>query len=113
MLAEYYGFDDYGGSEYEVINGHFTGKKALLKKERKPEYLKELVAKHGASYDGSIAVGDSESDIPMLEAVEHPIAFNPTKLLFDHARAQGWKIVVERKNVVYEMEPTERAYRLK
>lgn len=112
LLANYYGFDDYGGSEYEVKDGRYTGVKEVLKSERKPEYLKELVAKHGATFAGSIGVGDSESDIPMLEAVEHPIAFNPTKLLQAHALAKGWPIVVERKNVVYRLEPHSGSYLL-
>lgn len=104
MMAEYYGFDDFGGSVYEIKNGYFTGKKDVLKSERKPEYLKTLVDKYGASYEGSIAVGDSESDIPMLDVVSRPIAFNPTRKLFDHARKNGWQIVIERKNVIYELE---------
>ena len=112
MLAEYYGFDGYGGSEYEVVNGHYTGKKEVLQRERKPELLKALAARHGASYKDSIAVGDSESDIPMLEAVERPVAFNPTKFLYDHAVTNGWKIVVERKNVIYELEPSQNGYSL-
>ncbi len=103
LLANYYGFDDFGGSIYEIKNGKFTGRKQVLKRERKPEYLKELVAKYGLTYKDSIGVGDSESDIAMLEMVEQPIAFNPTKLLFDHAKAAEWKIVVERKNVIYEL----------
>lgn len=112
MLADYYGFDDYGGSEYEIKNGVFSGKKEVLKRERKPEYLKELVQKHNATYTGSIAVGDSESDIPMLEAVEQPIAFNPTRLLYDHAKQQGWKIIVERKNVIYRLVMSDGVYSL-
>jgi len=81
LLADYYQFDDYGGSVYEVKDGYFTGQKEVLKRERKPTYLKELVTKHGATWAGSIAVGDSESDIPMLASVERPIAFNPTNEL--------------------------------
>lgn len=112
MLAEYYDFDDYGGSEYEVINGVYTGKKEVLKSERKPEYLELLAQKHGATYSGSVAVGDSEGDIPMLEAVEQSVAFNPTKQLFEHAFSKKWKIVVERKNVVYELQPGHGTYKL-
>ncbi len=105
-FATYYGFDDFGGSEYEVKDGYFTGRKlVLLKRERKPELLNQLVDKHGGTWEGSLAAGDSESDIPMLGSVEQPIAFNPTRELFDHARANSWKIVVERKNMVYELEP--------
>ena len=109
-IAGYYGFDDFGGSQYEVKDGHFTGRKEILMSEAKPEFLKQLVAKHGADWKGSYAVGDSEGDIAMLKAVERPIAFNPTKKLFRQASEQGWKIVLERKNMVYELEYRDGSY---
>jgi HAD superfamily hydrolase (TIGR01490 family) len=112
LLAMYYGFDDSGGSVYELKDGKFTGHSKILKSERKPEFLKMLVKKHGASWKDRIAVGDSEGDIPMLSAVEKPVAFNPTKELFEHAAANGWKVVVERKNMIYEMEPQNGIYLL-
>jgi len=112
LLARYYGFDDWGGSEYLVKDGRFTGEKQVLLHDEKPQLLKKLVAKHAASYTGSIGVGDSESDIPMLSAVEKPIAFNPSRLLFDHAQAKKWQIVVERKNVIYKLEPSHGTYLL-
>jgi len=111
-LARHYDFDEALGTAYEVKDGHFTGKYDLLMSTRKPEKLKELVVRHGASWEGSIAVGDSESDIPMLSCVEQPIAFNPTKELFTHASKVGWKIVIERKNMVYELEPADGQYQL-
>lgn len=112
LLAEHYGFDDFGGTIYEQNGGHFTGKSTPLRSNRKPEYLKQLVKKHGATWQGSIGVGDSESDIPMLSLVEQPIAFNPSKKLFQHAKIQGWKIVLERKNMVYKLEPKDGTYEL-
>jgi len=112
MIAAYYGFDDFGGSEYEVKDGYFTGKKDVLMSDEKPKFLQKLVKKHGATMKGSIAVGDSESDIPMLSLVEKPIAFNPTKKLFTHAQEHNWQIVVERKNMIYRMEPDNGTYTL-
>ena len=112
LLANYYGFDDYGGSIYEVKGGFFTGRKEVLKSDRKPVFLKQLVEKHQVQWADSIGVGDSESDIPMLHAVEQPIAFNPTRSLFDHAREQQWRVVVERKNMVYQLELRGGEYRL-
>lgn len=110
LLAEHYRFDDFGGTVYEQKDGRFTGKSLPLRDERKPEYLKELVKRHNAAWHGSIGVGDSESDIPMLSLVEQPIAFNPSKKLFQYAYGQGWKVVVERKNMVYELEPKDGSY---
>lgn len=113
LLARYYEFDDFGGSVYEVKDGYFTGNKELLISDRKPEYLAGLVKKHGATWAGSVAVGDSESDIPMLSKVEQPVAFNPTKQLFEHAQSQQWPIVIERKNVIYKLESGADGYALK
>ncbi len=112
LVAKHYKFDDHGGSVYGVKNGRLTGLEHLLKRETKPVFLKELVKKHGASWRGSVAVGDSESDIPMLETVEQPIAFNPTKKLLRHARQAGWPVVIERKNMVYRLEPRNGSYQL-
>ena len=112
MLAKYYGFDDWGGSEYKSTNGRYNGQKYILKGEEKPKYLRELIQKHGATTDDSIGVGDSDGDIVMLNEVESPIAFNPNKPLFEHAKTQNWKIVVERKNVTYELEDGDGVYRL-
>jgi HAD superfamily hydrolase (TIGR01490 family) len=108
-LSDYYGFDHALGTVYEVVDGKFTGKEHghLHKKH---VALNELIKQHNLTLSGSIAVGDSEGDISMLDMVEKPIAFNPTKGLLDHAQKSGWKVVLERKNVVYELEPTDDQY---
>lgn len=113
LLAKHYGFDDFGGTTYEVKAGRFTGNNNPLRSTRKPEFLKELVAKHNATWQGSIAIGDSESDIPMLSIVERPIAFNPSSELFEHAKKANWEIVLERKNVIYQLAPKQGTYVLK
>ena len=48
----------------------------------------------------------------MLDIVEHPVAFNPDKGLYEAAVSHHWPIVVERKNVVYELKPDKDGYRL-
>mgnify|MGYP002336095458 FL=1 len=101
-IAGYYGFDDYIGSSYIYKNGRFTGEKQIAA-HQKDKALTQLVRKHSVTFKGSIAVGDSQSDIAMLEMVEQAIAFNPEKQLFTYAASKGWKIVVERKNMVYQL----------
>lgn len=108
-LAQYYGFDDASGNQYEIIANSFTGKHAHSV-ERKEATLKELIDKHSLTMDESIAVGDSENDIPLLDFVKHPIAFNPTNGLMERARAQQWRIVVERKNAIYDLRPSNQGY---
>lgn len=102
-IADYYGFDDYVGTEYLHADGRFTGEK-ILGSTNKNQTLEAFIAKHKLSLKDSYAVGDSEGDIPMLKMVENPIAFNPTQGLLDTAKAEGWQVVVERKNVVYKLE---------
>lgn len=109
MMADFYGFDDYIGTIYEHDGKNFTGN-VTVHKAGKHLILDSLVRKHKADYSGSVAVGDSEGDITMLEAVDQPIAMNPSRLLFEHARQNGWKIIVERKNMIYQLEPKNGSY---
>lgn len=110
-VAAYYGFDDYVGTVYKKKNGRFVGTKNM-QTTSKHLTLNKLISKHGATLMGSFAVGDSESDISMLEMAEQPIAFNPTKKLLETAKTHSWKVVIERKNVVYELEPGNGRYLL-
>lgn len=99
------GFDKVYGFFYETgPSGNFTGEVEDVDLIRnKAAVLERAAKKAGLSLDGSIGVGDTESDIPMLELVEVPVAFNPNKALYEHAQKRGWRVVVERKDVIYEM----------
>lgn len=108
-LGDHYGFNDAVGSIYTQKAGKFTGQKIIASKD-KSKLLEALVKKHNLTYSGSYAVGDSASDAPMLEKVENPIAFNPDQNLYKLAKQHSWKIVVERKNVIYELEKTHDQY---
>jgi HAD superfamily hydrolase (TIGR01490 family) len=111
-LAEYYGFDDYVGETLERIDGRFSGK-VTATVHSKGAILQSLVKKHGLTFKDSLGIGDGLSDQGLLELVETPIAFNPEQKLYAVARAHGWKIVIERKNMVYELEPHNGSYQLK
>jgi|SRR5579862_6152783 len=110
-IADYYGFDDYVGTTYERTGQGFSGAKTIGSLD-KDKTLKELVKKHGVSFKGSIGVGDSRSDISMLELVERAIALNPEADLFEHAKNAGWEVVLERKNMVYELKKRGSGYEL-
>lgn len=102
-VAEHHGFDDLVAAEFGVDDkGYLTGKNSSPIFD-KAAVLKSLVEKHQLSFDGSVGVGDTHSDIAMLKLVDQPIAFNPEKRLAKHAEKHGWEIVVERKNVVYTL----------
>jgi HAD superfamily hydrolase (TIGR01490 family) len=110
-IAEQFGFDHWTGTEYERKNGQFTGKVTVGSHDKKST-LQNFIKEHELSISGSYAVGDSKSDAVMLEIVENPIAFNPDRELLEIAKKNNWKIVVERKNVVYELEDSDGSYLL-
>lgn len=110
-IASYYGFDDFVGAKFIRSGDSFTGE-VESPFGKKHEVLKTMIKKHQAKMTGSIGVGDSAGDISMLEMVEKPITLNPEKELFDHAKKKGWKIVIERKNMVYELETKNGQYYL-
>ncbi len=98
------GFDKTYGFIYEVENGKLTGKSLYEDKiSDKSKILKHVIKKEGLSLQGSIGVGDSEGDINFLGVVANPICFNPNKKLYTKAVKKGWKIVVERKDVIYDL----------
>ena len=99
------GFDKAYGSMYEIgPQDRFTGK---MEDEHfifnKAAVLTRAVEKEGLTLAHSVGVGDTESDISFLEIVARPVCFNPNKKLYRYARRNKWKIVVERKDVIYEL----------
>lgn len=102
-FARRYGFDTWIGQEW-TRNGEFFSGPGNKTHTGKDKILQTFVKKHNLTFDGSYAVGDSNGDSGMLSIVENPIAFNPTKELLDKAIENKWKIVVERKNISYELE---------
>jgi HAD superfamily hydrolase (TIGR01490 family) len=104
--AQYLGFDYAFGSVYEVDNhGRYTGEATFEPSKDKGRLVKQYMYEHSLSFDGSYGIGDTESDISFLKLVEHPIAFNPNQNLRAAAVDGGWRVVVEKKDVIYEMTP--------
>ena len=96
-------FDAWVGQQWERGGEFFTG--TVVKTHTgKDKIIEDLVKKYDLTYEDSYAVGDSNGDSGMLSVVENPIAFNPTIELLDKAIKNKWKIVVERKNISYELE---------
>jgi len=105
-FARHMGFDDFRAREFETKDGVFTGR--CLNDDymrHKDQVLKDFLANEGLAADlnRSLAVGDTDGDIPMLKMVGKPVAFNPNATLAEYAKKKGWRIVVERKDVIYEI----------
>lgn len=111
LFAEKHGFNACIGTIHERNKaGKFTGKYERFVPGRKANIAKEFVKKHNLSYVDSYAVGDSAGDIDMLEIVEHPITFNPSEELLGAAQKNNWLIVIERKNIAYELKKGTNGY---
>lgn len=100
------GFNKVYGMFYEIgprdrFTGEVADKEFIL---NKAFVVKRAIEKEGLTLAGSLGVGDTESDIPFLELVDEPICFNPNAKLYAYARRNKWRIVVERKDVVYEIQ---------
>jgi len=99
------GFNKVYGRIYELgPQDSFTGKitdEHLI--ENKSYIVKRVLEQEDLILKDSIGVGDTTNDIPFLEMVKNPICFNPDHGLYRHAKRVGWNIVVERKNVIYEI----------
>jgi HAD superfamily hydrolase (TIGR01490 family) len=93
-VAGYLKIDDFICSELEVKDGHLTGRPSgrLCFGEEKARRLKDYCSNNNAEITDSWYYGDSESDIPPLSIVGHPVCVNPDKILRKTARERGWEI---------------------
>lgn len=104
-------FDKVYGTEFGVDeSGRYTGKVLHVPPQYKKEIITRYVKSHNLSLKGSFGVGDTQDDAGFLELVEDPIAFNPNYQLAQIAKKKGWKVVVERKDMVYEINPKKVKY---
>lgn len=100
-----HGFDKVYGRIYEIgPQDRFTGEMTdahLI--DNKANIAQRVFESGTVTRAGSVAVGDTEGDIPLLELVERPICFNPNQQLYQHATRMDWQVVVERKDVIYKL----------
>lgn len=104
-FAKELGFNKIYGRMFELDkNGKFT-KRVLYKElvDDKAKILVRVLKKEKLNLKKSVGVGDTDSDISFLKIVDHPVCFNPNRKLYQYAKRKGWKIIVERKDVIYEI----------
>jgi len=83
------------GTRSKVVDGVYTGEPdgPFTYRAGKAQAIAEVAAERGIDLSASYAYSDSESDLPMLEAVGHPVAVNPDSALERVARERGWRIM--------------------
>ncbi len=102
--AEILHFDAYYGSVYEIDkNKFYTGRTIFEPTHDKGAVVKQFVAENDISLVGSFGMGDTQSDASFLELVDEPVAFNPDLNLRQIAQEKKWKIMLEKKDVIYDI----------
>jgi putative phosphoserine phosphatase/1-acylglycerol-3-phosphate O-acyltransferase len=93
-FADHLGIDDVICSEIEIRNGILTGKPKghLCFGPEKLVRMKEYCEKNNITPRKAWYYADSASDIPVLEAVGHPVCVNPDKELLKKAKINSWEV---------------------
>ena len=94
-IAERFGIDTLLACEGQMIDGCYTGEPAGI-----PSYgagkitrLQQWLETHPHSLQGSTFYSDSHNDLPLLQAVEHPVAVDPDAKLRAAAEQNDWPII--------------------
>jgi HAD superfamily hydrolase (TIGR01490 family) len=95
LLAHVLVFDGGIGARSEVRDGVYTGRPEgpFTYRDGKAQAIREVAEREGIALPDSWAYSDSESDLPMLRVVGHPVAVNPDAELARVAREEGWEIM--------------------
>jgi HAD superfamily hydrolase (TIGR01490 family) len=95
LMATVLTLDGAVGTMFETAGGVYTGRGGgpFNYREGKAEAIRGLAEREGIDLAASWAYSDSESDLPMLRLVGHPVAVNPDAELARVARDEGWEIL--------------------
>jgi HAD superfamily hydrolase (TIGR01490 family) len=93
-LCRYLGIDEIIATRAKVDDeGRYTGEIELYAYgPGKAEAMEAMAREEGIDLDASYAYSDSITDLPMLEAVGHPVVVNPDAELATIAEERGWEV---------------------
>ncbi len=93
-LARHLGVEEAIASRPAVSAGKYTGQmESYTFGPQKAETMRAVAARDGLDLAASWAYSDSATDVPMLEAVGHPVAVNPERALRRIAHMRGWPVL--------------------
>jgi len=94
-LGRHLGVDRVIGSRARLdADGRYTGEVELYAYgPRKAEAVRAVADELGIDLAASYAYTDSITDLPLLEAVGHPVVVNPDRALGAVARREGWPVL--------------------
>jgi HAD superfamily hydrolase (TIGR01490 family) len=93
-IAQLLGVDEAIATRAELdAEGRYSGRtERYVYADEKVVAVREVAIRDGLDLDHCWAYSDSATDIPMLEAVGHPVAVNPDRELAKAAREKGWLV---------------------
>ena len=94
-IANHFGIQHLIATEPQVIDGKYTTKIAGTPcfQEGKVTRLHQWMEANNADLNGSYLYSDSMNDLPLLEAVDTPIAVQPDDTLKAIAEERGWAVI--------------------
>ena len=96
-VAARLGFEHWLGSGVGIHDDRYTGKAEGIPcfQQGKVDHLADWRSRHPdiADPDDCWFYSDSHNDLPLLSAVEHPVAVDPDDTLRAHAEASDWPIM--------------------
>ncbi|MGZ4688455.1 MAG: HAD family hydrolase [Acidimicrobiia bacterium] len=100
-LGEFLGADEVIATHAEIDDdGNYTGDLAFYAYgPHKADAIKEIADREDIDLSASYAYSDSATDLPMLEAVGHPVAVNPDRELAREAKERDWEVRVFQRPV--------------
>ncbi len=112
LMAKKYDVTDYKGTRYITDeNGCFTGDLVPnWDSKSKNKAIKEFIEQYDIDIQNSYAYGDTNGDVSMMKIAGNAIAINPTFELLEQIKkdvelSTKTTIMVERKDVIYELKP--------
>lgn len=110
-MAQKYQFDDWRGTIYHTdYKGTYTGEiTPMWDSASKLKAIKELEQEYDLNLLACYSYGDTNGDLTMFQNTGYPTAINPTKELLLHIQQDKElmnriKVIVERKNVIYNID---------
>lgn len=105
-----HGFDDFSGAHYLLDKDNiYTGEVIpMWDSQSKSKAIDFFVSKYDLDLSKCYAYGDTAGDFSMFKKVNYPVCVNPTrellkKVLDDESTRDKIQIIVERKDVVYNL----------
>jgi HAD superfamily hydrolase (TIGR01490 family) len=94
-VALHFGIDEVICNRLEFRNHVATGRVIgnLMAETEKARSIREYAEREGIDLEECCAFSDSAADVPMLSAVGHPVATNPTPRLRRLAQQNGWDVL--------------------